>query len=293
MGTLVGQSLPLLNTGGEKSACTHPPDELAFIEVPGLLIVRLMSRCNNRCRFCMVEEEIDASGDLDAEVVAARVRAQPPGTRIEFFGGEPTIYPHFRQLLALARELGFDCSVATHGRTFASTHFTQRVAELGPEHIYVRTSIYGSDDETHDYYTRREHSYEQTVRGIFNLVNAGFRTQVNVVIMRRNVEQLAAIADQVIAWRVPRIKFGNLVDVANCLEHALPLSEVQPHLAEAIALRGGRVECYRGKDSCLYSVWPPGSSLNRTGDRQLAPTVGRLRGLRQMRRSPMVRRFRS
>lgn len=210
-----------------------------FIEIPGLLMLFLLSRCNERCRFCMVEEQIRRADDLAFETAAERILAQPAGTRVEFFGGEPTLYPRFLDLLALARGRDLTCSIASNCRTFHSRAYTSKVAALGPEGVYVRTSLYGDTAALHDYYTLSPGSYAQTVRGIGNLVQAGFRTQVNVVIMARNVERLTAIAELVAGWGVPRIKFGNLVGIASCQEHVVRLSLVAPHLRAAIAAAEG------------------------------------------------------
>lgn len=214
-----------------------PPDSgNAAISMPGLLILRLMSRCNNRCVFCMVDEEIHASDDVAFETAAAAIERQPAGTKIEFFGGEPTIYPHFLELLTLARRKGHPCSLATHGRTFCSPRFTARVAELGVDQIYVRTSLYGDTAELHDSYTQVKRSFEQTVRGITNVVAAGFRSQVNIVIMARNFTRLEAMTRAVHAWGVPRVKFSNLVDLDHCPGEAVSLADVAPHLTAAIEL---------------------------------------------------------
>jgi molybdenum cofactor biosynthesis enzyme MoaA len=213
----------------------HAPDRAA-IALPGLLVLRLMSRCNNRCVFCMVEEEIDTSEDVPYEQAAAAIERQPTGTKIEFFGGEPTIHPRFLDLLALARDRGHPCSIATHGRTFVSRRFTDRVARLGVDEIYVRTSLYGDDAALHDSYTQVDRSFEQTVGGICNVVAAGFRCQVNVVIMARNHTRLVEMTRAVKSWGVPRIKFSNLVDLDHCPAEAVSLAEVKPHLIEAIEL---------------------------------------------------------
>ena len=212
------------------------PDSSALIALPNLLIVRLMSRCNNRCIFCMVDEEIHTSSDLPFEYAISAIEAQPITTKIEFFGGEPTIYPNFLKLLEFARHRGHECSLATHGRTFASERFTASVAELGTEHIYIRTSLYGDDAALHDSYTAVPKSFDQTVRGIRNVVSAGFRSQVNVVIMARNVDRLSEMTRLVHAWGVPRIKFSNLVNVDFCEREAVSLDVVAPRLQQAIAL---------------------------------------------------------
>lgn len=205
-----------------------------FLVSPGLLIVRLMSRCNNKCRFCMVDEEIDTSADVPFDDAIAAITAQPVTSRIEFFGGEPTIHPRFLELLEFARARGHECSIATHGRTFASRAFLQKVERLGAPHIYVRTSLYGDTPALHDFFTRVPESYRQTVRGISNLVRSGFRCQVNLVIMADNLGRLEAMTRAVHEWGVPRIKFSNLIDVAHCESQAISLTEVTPHLTRAI-----------------------------------------------------------
>lgn len=207
-----------------------------FYEAPGLLLIRLMSRCNEKCVFCMVADEIEFSDDVDYEQAVRRIKAQPPGTRIEFFGGEPTIYPRFLDLLRLARERGHPCSIASNVRAFHSDKFTMAIADMDASKIYIRTSLYGDDEQLHDYYTATPGSFRQTSKGVQNIVRAGFRSQVNLVILRQNYERLNAMTELVHSWRVPRIKFGNLIAISTCEAHAVQLSLVRPHLQEAVSL---------------------------------------------------------
>ncbi|MCK7499431.1 MAG: radical SAM protein [Comamonadaceae bacterium] len=202
----------------------------------GLLMIRLMSRCNEKCLFCMVADEIARSDDVVFREAVARIAAQAPQTQIEFFGGEPTIYPGFLDLLRAARSRGHRCSIATNARIFHSAGFTRSVAELGADRIYVRTSPYGDTEAVHDRYTATRGSYRQTVRGIERIVDAGFPCQVNIVMLRDNVDVLETMVRQVHAWRVPRIKFGMLSGVEGHPEHAVPLVELAPRLRRAVAL---------------------------------------------------------
>ena len=57
------------------------PQWVGFHEVPGILLVRLMSRCNEKCLFCMVADEIALSDDLDYQEVADDDRARSPRAR--------------------------------------------------------------------------------------------------------------------------------------------------------------------------------------------------------------------
>ena len=110
---------------------------VGFFKVPGILLVRLMSRCNEKCLFCMVADEISQSTDLGYDEAVNNILGQPLGTLIEFFGGEPTIYPRFLDLLHCARSHGYPCSIASNVRIFHSETFTKRVAELDSSKIYI------------------------------------------------------------------------------------------------------------------------------------------------------------
>jgi hypothetical protein len=214
---------------------TAAAERVGFLEVPGILLIRLMSRCNEKCLFCMVAEEIAESDDLAYDECKARIGRQPSDTQIEFFGGEPTIYPRFLDLLRFARSRGHPCSIASNVRIFHSARFAQSVADLDATKIYIRTSLYGDTAALHDYYTATPGSYVQTVRGLGHIVAHGFSCQVNIVILKCNVSRLIALVDLVHELGVRRVKFGNLIALNQCGEHALPLSSVRPRLREAIA----------------------------------------------------------
>lgn len=216
------------------AARPEEPTRRAFHSVEGILLLRLMSRCNERCVFCMVEDEIAESDDIPFEDALEAIRLQPPGTVIEFFGGEPTIYPRFLHLLTEARRLGFDCAIATNARIFHSKVFTAKVAALGRDRLYVRTSLHGADAATHDALTRTRNSFVQTAAGVVNLVAEGIPSQVNIVITRDNHRQLLDMVDLVHGWGVPRIKFGNLIALSTCRDQGVRLSAVRPLLEAAI-----------------------------------------------------------
>jgi pyruvate-formate lyase-activating enzyme len=225
-----------VTTECDTSHSGHTASQASFVQLPGLAILRLMSRCNQKCAFCMVAEEIASADEVPYDEAARYILAQPAGTRIEFFGGEPTLHPRFFELLALAHDRGHWCSVATNGRIFSSEKVVRRLAALDMERIYIRSSLYGDSAALHDYYTGCPGSFDQTIRGIGNLVAAGALCQINILILSRNAHRLARTTELVFRHGVPRIKFGNLIGVASCREHAVPLSVVRPHLRQAVVL---------------------------------------------------------
>lgn len=284
------------------------------VKTPRLLVLLMFSRCNNRCRFCMVQDEIDNSQDMMLEEARRLILEQKKNSRVEFFGGEPLIYPYFLDLLRLAVERGHSCSIATNARGFASEKLAANVAAFGPEKIYVRTSLYGPDAEIHDYYTRRPGSFAQTVKGIRNLTRHGFTTQVNIILMRRNIACLREMIDLVNDLGVPRIKFSMLIDSVRNRQHTVRIQEVRGLLdeggksalekgmkltiekcpictapqfiasfaCERIIAPDGRIYDRKGAcGQCLVSDWCPGLDpgyVELYGTAELEPVTGIARG---------------
>ena len=76
----------------------------------------LYKPCNAHCRFCFATFR-DVQGCLsltDARRLLAILR-EAGGQKLNFAGGEPTLYPHIGELVVYAKELGFTTSMVTNG----------------------------------------------------------------------------------------------------------------------------------------------------------------------------------
>jgi len=112
----------------------------------------LTNRCNMSCPICFANA--NASGyvfEPDLETVVKMMeelrKEEPiPCHAIQFAGGEPTIYPHFLDVLRKGKELGFpQLQVATNGVTFAQDpQYVQDCMEAGLNTIYLQFD--GFDD---------------------------------------------------------------------------------------------------------------------------------------------------
>jgi MoaA/NifB/PqqE/SkfB family radical SAM enzyme len=226
----------MLHTNVDRLQPSASSQPLFAIHASNLLILLLFNRCNNRCRFCMVNDHIGTGAELPLQEGQRLITEEPATTRVEFFGGEPTLYPHFISLLSLARQLGHSCSIATNGRAFASVQYTRRIASLGASQIYVRTSLYGPTARIHDYFTRSSRSFDQTIHAIENLAKHSFPTQVNIVLMRMNFQFMEDMVNLVAESGTSRIKFSMLTDSKRNLDHVVSISELRPSLRAAIEL---------------------------------------------------------
>lgn len=81
----------------------------------------LTSRCNFKCPYC----RRTGGEDLELEKAEAAVRLWVAQglQNIRFSGGEPTLYPHLRKLVALSRDLGIErIALSTNGSAYWSLY---------------------------------------------------------------------------------------------------------------------------------------------------------------------------
>ncbi len=138
--------------------------------------VLLTERCDHYCLMCSQppkEREDDWLLDNARELI----RLLPPSTPgIGFTGGEPTIYgDRLLELLRLCRNLlpDADVHVLSNGRRFADFGFASAWAGVGNPRMMVGIPIYGAEPTLHDYVVQAEGAFDETVRGIVNLGEAG------------------------------------------------------------------------------------------------------------------------
>jgi His-Xaa-Ser system radical SAM maturase HxsC len=185
------------------------------------------------------------------------VRLLPPATPgIGFTGGEPTIYgERLLELLRLCRNLlpEADVHVLSNGRRFADFGFASAWAGVGNPRMMVGIPIYGAESTLHDYVVQAEGAFDDTVRGIVNLGEAGARTEIRVVVHKQTAPALPAIAE-FIARNLPFVEQVALMGLemigfarANIKEVWIDPVDYRAELAEAVSLlsrRGVRVMIY-------------------------------------------------
>lgn len=191
-----------------------------------------MAHCNNRCVFCLARDEMSQAEDIPLETLKRRIGNSPNDEIVDFFGGEPTLYPHFMEALTYAREKGHPCTIATNGRRFSDARFTHKIADLGIKQI--RTSIYGHTAALHDFHTSCRGSYQQTMRGIQNILQEGIELFVNIVITSANFDHLNDTVATLHKSGVQNVKFASLTNADIC-PHLIPeFSRVRPELQKAM-----------------------------------------------------------
>jgi radical SAM protein with 4Fe4S-binding SPASM domain len=182
------QVIPL----AEKPA-TVPDDCLA---APARVYLELTRRCNLACRTCFNDSHHPLADELTTpEIFDTLDQLDRLGTfEIRFTGGEPTEHPHFREIIAFARERGFYISLGTNG--VYSDERRSWIYESGVDWFIV--SLDGTK-EVNDR-IRGPGTYRQVAQTLHELAHRPhLRVRLNMVVARHNVhtiEALARLADE-------------------------------------------------------------------------------------------------
>jgi MoaA/NifB/PqqE/SkfB family radical SAM enzyme len=184
----------------------------------------------------MVRQEMDRSSHIPFEKLEKTLEEMQEGEMLDLFGGEPTLYPHFWELLERVAEKKLRATLATNCRSMASLEFVNRLNTF-PK-LQIRTSLYGHTAKIHDYYTRVRGSYDQTIQGIKNLCDAGNPPRVNTVMLEKNCEHLWKIVDVLWGLGVKSVKFSSVFGGDFIEPFLIDYNEVKPHLNKALKRTG-------------------------------------------------------
>ncbi|MFY1112802.1 MAG: radical SAM/SPASM domain-containing protein [Methanosarcinaceae archaeon] len=168
-----------------------------------LLAIRLETNtsCNLRCRYCYAQSGGDAVKIADFDVLKRVIsEAKELGIRsvVVIGGGEPTLYPDFRELIAYIDSLGIIPMMFSN-----TVLMTKDLAEFLYEHnVSVMGKLDSLKPEVQDYLAGREGSAVDIRRGLSNLMDAGFnepaepgklRLGISFVSNRLNLEEIEDI----------------------------------------------------------------------------------------------------
>ncbi len=151
------------------------------------LWLELTGRCNLRCSHCYAdsgpEQPLMDGMSLDDWVNALDEAAALGCRRVQFIGGEPTLYPGLPLLIEHARAVGFEyVCVYTNG-----THITEALKKVFlNQRVSLAFSVYGTNAAIHDQVTLRRGSFAKTSAGLRWALDSGLPVSANIIEMDVN-----------------------------------------------------------------------------------------------------------
>jgi SynChlorMet cassette radical SAM/SPASM protein ScmF len=181
------------------------------------LYVYAAGSCNLACRHCWIVPKFQPDGDggpyIKLEYVEKAIReAKPLGLRsVKLTGGEPTLHPHFRELVTLINDAELDIIIETNGTLIDGdlAKFLKQTSRV----CFISVSLDGATAEAHDALRAVPGSYDRAVRGIQNLVLARLRPQVICTLHRGNVSEMAQVVTLAEELGCGSVKFNHVQQV--------------------------------------------------------------------------------
>lgn len=153
--------------------------------------------CNFSCKMCYVRKtaaQIESEGKKLTEwtkwLELAKTCRQEGMLFLLLTGGEPFIYPHFRELYEELHKLGILLSINSNG-TMIDRETVEWLKESAP--MRVNITPYGASAETYGRVCGNPGGYERAVNAIRMLKEAGISVVVNASMIPENADDLEQI----------------------------------------------------------------------------------------------------
>ncbi len=234
-------------------------------------LVRVTSRCNNRCLFCPDEASGNRHSALDRgfscnDAVLSKLEALRASSakKVVFCGGEPTMAEKLPRWIAAARRMGFESvALRTNGRRLAYRRYMKRLLQAGLDTLEI--SLHGSRPEIHDHHTRADGSFRQTLTGLRLAASLEISVGVTSMVTRSNYRHMGELARLLSGSGVERIVFVLAIPEDSSSAARLPslvprLALVAPHAhsASTIGKQYGILVAVNGLPPCLQATTIPG-----------------------------------
>lgn len=158
------------------------------VEVPYRMDLALTYRCNISCGHCYNQKKETRELSTEEWKKAMRIIWDLGVPHVIFTGGEATLREDLVELTEHAETLGMVTGLLTNGIKLASREYLDELVSAGLDHVQI--TLESSNPEVHNHMTSAQ-SFEETVQGIRNCVEAGIHTITNTTITKVNADGMA------------------------------------------------------------------------------------------------------
>lgn len=157
-------------------------------------LIELTYRCNLDCFFCYNDLSVHGQAMKLSDYYRLLDDLAEMGVlTLSLSGGEPTAYPHFFEVGAYARKLGFAVTLKTNGHSVGERIAKRIREEIDPN--IIETSLHGATPEVHDRQTQVKGSFERLIRNVKSMQSMGLRIKLNSTLTAWNEHQLEDMHD--------------------------------------------------------------------------------------------------
>ena len=160
-------------------------------------------KCNSACIMCTTIRPADNKNvkqyTPDFNEICNIIHNSPKDEKyFSITGGEPTLRKDLFQIIKSIREShpNTEIKLLTNGRKFSIKKYTQEISDLDVNYYII--PLHAHSPELHDFITRSPGSFDQTIRGIKNLLKFGKNVEIRVVVHGINYPFLSEISQMIV-----------------------------------------------------------------------------------------------
>lgn len=217
-------------------------------------------KCNSNCIMCPASDgERSHNTGLSLEQLKTVIKHMPEDLwYFTITGGEPTLVgeSNFIEIYRTVKDHlpNTNILLLTNGRTLGNYSFFERFKKEDMRKLRIAIPIHGSVASKHDYITQAKGGFEQTIRGLTNIINANIETEIRIVVSKLNEDDILDIAKLIVEKfrRVTVVHFVGLEMRGNCAANAdkVIISYEEAFLKSKKAIR---LLMFNGIDVALYN----------------------------------------
>ncbi len=203
--------------------------------------IELLPLCNMNCDMCYVRlsrEEMEKQGHLRSAAEWLAVAKQMRDAGVLFLlltGGEPFLYPEFREIYLELLKMGFIITINTNG-TLIDEAWAEFLGKHKPRRVNI--TLYGADEETYTNLCHYPGGFAKTLNAIRYLREQNVDVKVGGSLTRANQKDIEKIIDLGTELDVP-VRIDTYMMPAT-RERSLPYnmqSRVEPEIAAEIRMK--------------------------------------------------------
>ena len=170
-------------------------------------IIKINTVCNNSCIFCHSRPKKKIEGGSTAKTLRkiSNLKEKKINT-IYLSGGEPLASQDFQKIVSFIEKNKIKFGLITNCRLFSYKKNVESLKEKGL--VYVHTSLLGSNSKIHNSITRTPGSFQQTLKGIKNVIHEKIELDVNCVVINQNLDDLGRIVKLADKLGVKKLRFS-------------------------------------------------------------------------------------
>jgi len=177
---------------------------------PYRMDLALTYRCNNDCAHCYNARARSFPELSTREWKQVLDKVWELGIpHVVFTGGEPTLRADLPELIAHAEANGQITGLNSNARRLSDPRFVEQLVTAGLDHIQI--TLESCQPEIHDRMVRAKGAFQQTVRGIRNVLSTPLYVMTNTTMLQDNLDSIPATLDFLAELGVPTVGLNALI----------------------------------------------------------------------------------